>query len=87
VPADLEGGDDAERAAASSARGAAEEEEGMDVKDRESRMITDETGAAPRRPQTACAEGADEGRDMLAIVAKIEAIGKLTSKLGLGRFH
>jgi hypothetical protein len=42
----------------------------MDVKDGESRMITDEAGAAPRRPHPACAEGADEGRDMLAIVAK-----------------
>jgi hypothetical protein len=68
VPADLEGGDDAERAAASSAGGAAGEEEGMDVKDGESRMITDEAGAAPRRPHPACAEGADEGRHMLAIV-------------------
>jgi hypothetical protein len=40
----------------------------MDVKDGESRMITDEAGAAPRRPHPACAEGADEGRHMLAIV-------------------
>jgi hypothetical protein len=39
----------------------------MDVKDGESRMITDEA-AAPRRPHPACAEGADEGRHMLAIV-------------------
>jgi hypothetical protein len=42
----------------------------MDVKDGESRMITDEAGAAPRQPHPACAEGADEGRDVLAIVAK-----------------
>jgi hypothetical protein len=49
----------------------------MDVKDGESRMITDEAGAAPRRPHPACAEGADEGRDMLAIVAKNSALRKI----------